>query len=221
MNPPLRIDVFSDVVCPWCYLAKRRLDVALAELANEGHDWASRVEVHWRAFRLDPSATAEPADLRAALERKYGPGAFDGMIRRFDHLGPAVGISYRFDVAMRVGSGDAHRLLAWAAAEVGLPAQHRLADEVFAAYFERGANIADPTVLVACADAVGLDGDAAAIVLDSALYADVVVADLAEAAERDIHAVPTMIIAGRLAVPGAQEIETLRTLLVRAHERFT
>src|SRR3546814_2077178 len=73
----MRIDVWSDVVCPWCYLGKRRLDVAL-----EGLDFADEVEVRWRAFQLDPTATAEPKDLSAAIERKYGPGAFRGMTGR-------------------------------------------------------------------------------------------------------------------------------------------
>jgi predicted DsbA family dithiol-disulfide isomerase len=220
VDAPLRIDVFSDVVCPWCFLGKRRLDAALAGLASDGHGWANDVEVHWRAFRLDPSATTQPADLRAAIERKYGPGSFDAMTGRFDYLGPPAGISYRFDLAVRVGTTDAHRLLAWALATAGPAAQHRLADELFSAYFERGANIADANALTAAAAASDLDATEAAIVLETSDFADAVAADLAEAAARDIHAVPTMLVAGRLAVPGAQEVETLRAVLLRAHQRF-
>jgi predicted DsbA family dithiol-disulfide isomerase len=220
MDTPLRIDVFSDIVCPWCFLGKRRLDAALADLVATGHGWAAEVEVHWRAFRLDPSATDAPADLRAALERKYGPGSFDAMTGRFDRLGPPAGITYRFDLAVRVGTDDAHRLMAWAMATAGPAAQHRLADELFSAYFERGANVADANALTAAVAAAGLDAAEAAIVLETSGFADVVAADLAEAAERDIHAVPTMLVAGRLAVPGAQEVDTLRNVLLRARQRF-
>ena len=114
----MRIDIWSDVICPWCYLGKRRFERALASLA-----WRDEVEVRWHAFQLDPGATAEPGNLRAAIERKYGPGAFEGMVRRLTDLGEAEGIRYRFDLAKRVSTFDAHRLLAWAWHAGGAPAQ--------------------------------------------------------------------------------------------------
>ena len=77
-------------------------------------DWADEIEIHWRAYLLDPTATAEPKDLESAIDRKYGPGAFGGMVKRLGALGEAEGITYRFDKALRVSTLDAHRLLAWA-----------------------------------------------------------------------------------------------------------
>lgn len=213
--PPMRIDVWSDVICPWCFLGARRLGRALDELG-----WRDEVEVHWRAFQLDPSAPREPGDLREALERKYGPGAFDGMTRRLGALGPAEGIEYRFDLALRVGTRDAHRLLAWARTE-GTGPQGALVDRLFRAYFTEGADVADPTTLARLAGDVGLDPGAAAEVLAGDAFAADVQADLDAARARDIHGVPNFVVEDRLSIPGAQEVETMVLLLQRARERLT
>jgi predicted DsbA family dithiol-disulfide isomerase len=217
----MRIDVYSDVVCPWCFLAKRRLDAAVSGLAaTPGGAWATDVEIRWRAFQLDPSAGPDPTDLRAAIDTKYGPGSFDAMARRFATLGPPVGIDYRFDTAVRVNTIDAHRLLAWALDTAGAPTQNRLADALFSAYFEHGADVSDTATLADLAGTVGLDGAGAGAVLDAGRYGDEVATDLATAADLDIHAVPTMVIGGRFAIPGAQDVDTLTNLLGRAHQRL-
>ncbi len=219
----VRIDVFSDVVCPWCFLGKRRLDVALADLAADpgggGGSWASEVEVRWRAFQLDPGAGPEPGDLQRSIDAKYGPGAFGSMTRRLGALGTPVGIDFRFDIAVRVNTFDAHRLLAWALATQGSASQNALADIVFSAYFEHGADVSDHATLAGLAATAGLDADAALAMLTSGDLADEVAADIASASGLDIHAVPTMVVDERLMIPGAQEPETLRALLVRAHQR--
>lgn len=211
----MRIDVWSDVICPWCYLGKRRLERAL-----EGLDRADEVEVRWRAFQLDPRAGREPGDLRAALERKYGPGAFDGMVRRLTALGGPEGIDYRFDRALRVGTLDAHRLLAWAWATGGAARQGELKERLLRAYFTEGANVADPATLARLAAEAGLPADEAGEVVASGAFADEVATDLRMAAERDLTGVPAFVIADRLLVPGAQEVDTLRAVLERARSRF-
>ncbi len=211
----MRIDVWSDVICPWCYLGARRLDRALDQVG-----WRDDVEVHWRAFQLDPSASREPGDLRRALERKYGPGAFDSMTRRLTALGGAEGIDYRFDLALRVNTFDAHRLLAWAEG-VGVAEQGALSARLFRAYFTEGANVADHESLVRLTRDVGLDADEAAEVLASGAFADEVQADLDAARDRDIHGVPNFVIEDRLSIPGAQEVDTMVMLLERARDRLT
>src|SRR5687767_9257749 len=105
----MHIDVWSDVICPWCYLGKRRFERAVASLS-----WGTEIEVRWRAYQLDPHASADVGDLRAAMERKYGPGAFESMTGRLTALGAPEGIDYRFDLAKRVNTLEAHRLVAWA-----------------------------------------------------------------------------------------------------------
>ncbi len=211
----MRIDVWSDVICPWCYLGARRLDRALDQVG-----WRDDVEVHWRAFQLDPSASREPGDLRRALERKYGPGAFDSMTRRLTALGGAEGIDYRFDQALRVNTFDAHRLLAWAEG-VGVAEQGALSARLFRAYFTEGANVADHESLVRLTRDVGFDADEAAEVLASGAFADEVQADLDAARDRDIHGVPDFVIEDRLSIPGAQEVDTMVMLLERARDRLT
>lgn len=217
-------DVFSDVVCPWCFLGKRRLDATLADLANDseggGGSWVADVEVRWRAFQLDPGAGPEPGDLERSIDAKYGPGAFGSMTRRLGALGTPVGIDFRFDIAVRVNTFDAHRLLAWALATQGSTSQNALAEVVFSAYFEHGADVSDHATLAELAGSAGLDTDAALAMLASGDMADEVAADIASASGLDIHAVPTMVVGQRLMIPGAQEPETLRALLVRAHQRM-
>jgi predicted DsbA family dithiol-disulfide isomerase len=211
----MRIDIWSDVICPWCFLGKRRFERALADV-----DGGDRIEVRWRAFLLDPTATREPGDLRRSLEKKYGPGAFDGMTERLTALGEPEGIDYRFDLAQRVSTIDAHRLLAWAWDTGGADGQGALAERLFLAYFHEGANVADHDVLAAAAADVDLDADQARLVLGSGRYQVEVRDDLDAATERQLTGVPAFVVADRLLIPGAQEVDTFRQLLTRSLERF-
>jgi predicted DsbA family dithiol-disulfide isomerase len=211
----VRIDIWSDVVCPWCYLGKRRFERALADVP-----WRDEVVVRWRAYQLDPTSTREPGDLRASIERKYGPGAFEGMVRRLGELGAPEGIEYRFDRALRVNTLDAHRLVAWAFAAGGAAAQDEVVERLFRAYFEEGANVADPGSLTAVAAAAGLDEPEAAEVLASGRFADEVRGDLEGARDRELTGVPAFVIEDRLLIPGAQEAETFVAVLERARQRF-
>ncbi len=211
----MRIDVWSDVVCPWCYLGKKRLEAAL-----DGLDFADEVEVRWRAFQLDPTATSEPKDLRAAIDRKYGPGAFDGMQKRLGALGAEVGIEYRFDRAQRVTSVPALALVAWVEGELGPEAAARLHDRLFQAYFTDGANIADPSNLVDWAVEVGADRELAGEAVATGAGRDSVVADLEAAAERQLTGVPAFVIEDRHLIPGAQDVDTMQKILARVHDKL-
>lgn len=219
--PAVRIDVWSDVICPWCYLGESRLMTAIDQL-----DWADELEVRWRAYQLDPRATAEPSPLKPAIERKYGPGAYDAMTTRLTALGAAEGLDYRFDLAQRVNTLDAHRLLAWAAElddplqdRVGGP-QMRLAHRLFRAYFTEGRNVADHDTLLEMVDDAGLDREGAAGVLGSDAWRDEVAADLDGALDRSVTGVPAFVLEDTFMVPGAQEIETMVLMLERARERL-
>lgn len=212
----MRIDVWSDVVCPWCYLGKRRLEVAL-----EGLDFADEVEVRWRAFQLDPTATAEPKDLATAIDRKYGPGAFQGMTGRLVPLGQEVGIDYRFDLAQRVTSLPALSLVAWVESEHGPDTAAQLHDRLFRAYFTEGANIADAANLVTWAEEVGADRELAGEAVATGTGRDAVAADLEGAVDRQITGVPAFVIEDAFMIPGAQDVDTIRSLLTRMHERQT
>ncbi|MFP5322183.1 MAG: DsbA family protein [Acidimicrobiia bacterium] len=211
----MRIDVWSDVVCPWCYLGKRRLEQAL-----DGLDFADEVEVRWRAFQLDPTATAEPKDLAEAIDRKYGPGAFRGMTKRLGALGDEVGIDYRFDIAQRVTSVPALMLVAWVEDQLGAEAAGRLHERLFRAYFTEGANIADPANLLEWAVEVGADRELAGEAIATGAGRDSVAADLEAAAERQITGVPAFVIEDAHLIPGAQDVDTMRSLLTRIHDKL-
>ncbi len=206
----MRIDIFSDVVCPWCYLGSKRLDAALDEVGRDD------IEVHWRAFQLDPGAPVEPRDLRAALEAKYGPGSFDAMTQRLTTLGADVGIDYRFDRALAINTADAHRLVAWAASQ---GAQEPLVDRLFVDYFTDGRDLSSSEVLVVAAASVGLDAEVAAGVLGSDAYLDEVRGDQAEAHERGISGVPAFVIDDQWVIPGAQDVDRLVQLLGKVRAR--
>jgi predicted DsbA family dithiol-disulfide isomerase len=202
----MRIDIWSDVVCPWCYLGSRRLSAALDQVGRDG------VEIHWRAFQLDPGAPAAPGDLRTALDRKYGPGSFDAMTPRLVALGKEVGIDYRFDRALRVNTASAHRLIAWSAT---MGDQGPLVERLFADYFTEGADLSDAATLAAAATSVGLDPDGAAEVLASDSFDEQIRADQAEAHERGISGVPAFVIDDEWVIPGAQDTEHMVRLLSR------
>lgn len=210
----MRIDIWSDVICPWCFLGKRRFDQALAQL-----DGVDGVEIRWRAFQLDPTATSEPGDLRRSIEAKYGPGAFERMNARLVGLGLEEGIEYQFDSAKRVNTLDAHRMSAWAFDAAGSAGQAALVERMFLAYFEQGANVADHDTLVGLAADAGLDGDAAAAVLAEGRFADEVAGDLREAVERGLTGVPAFVINDQFVIPGAQDTDTFVSLLTRVAAR--
>jgi predicted DsbA family dithiol-disulfide isomerase len=211
----VHIDIWSDMVCPWCYLGSRRLGAAL-ERFREAHP-DTDVTVTWRAFELDPGAPPEPQELKPALEKKYGPGSFDAMTGRLVSLGGPEGIDYRFDIAQRVNTFDAHRLVAWAATLDQEPGerspQDRLVEQIFQAYFTDGADVSDHGVLADLAVAAGLERDVAAEVLAAGSFADEVRTEESGARARDITGVPAVVIDDRVLVPGAQEVETFLRVL--------
>jgi predicted DsbA family dithiol-disulfide isomerase len=208
----VRIDIWSDVVCPWCYLGHRRFTIALGRLDG------IEVDVRWRAFELDPSAPREPQDLAAVLERKYGPGAHAAMTQRLTALGAAEGIEYRFDRTQRVNTFDAHRLIAWSASQEH--GQDPVVEALFRAYFTDGADVGDHETLVRIVEGVGGDGAAASAALADGAFADQVRADEAEARELEVHGVPAFLLAQQLMIPGAQEVDTLVDALTRASQRL-
>ena len=178
------------------------------------------VDVSYRAFELDPTVLRRHGP-RDYLARKFGsPAALDGVHDRLARVGAEVGIDFRWDGQRRVNSFDAHRLAVWAE-EVGGPEvravlEHRL----FRAYFTDNDDVSDHTVLSALASDVNLDPAAATKALATAAGADRVRAEEAQATELRIGAVPTFVIEGRWAIPGAQDVDTFVQVLQRAAERI-
>lgn len=214
----MRVEIWSDVVCPWCYVGTRRFTEAVDRFrAGGGGD----VDVTHRAFELDPTVPPGGVDLEAYLARKFG-GA-DRLARvhdRLDHAGDDVDIQFRWEGKRRANTFDAHRLTAWALDTAGPEVQNALHQRLFRAYFTDNLDVADHGVLARLAGEVGLEADLAAEVLATGAYAERVRAEELDAAEHDIHAVPTFVIEGRWAIPGAQDVDTFVELLRRARERL-
>jgi predicted DsbA family dithiol-disulfide isomerase len=214
----MQVEIWSDVVCPWCYVGTRRFEQALDRLAAEV---GVTVEVVHRAFELDPTVPAEGMDLGAYLATKFGGRARVGQVHdRLAAAADGLDIDFRWEGKRRVNTFDAHRLAAWALDTAGPEAQNALHQRLFRAYFTDDLDLSDHEVLASLAESVALPRAPAATALASGAYADQVRADERRAGELDIHAVPTFVLAGAWAVPGAQDVDTFVQVLRRAAERL-
>jgi predicted DsbA family dithiol-disulfide isomerase len=209
----VRIDIWSDVVCPWCYIGKRRLERALADFEH-----ADAVEVVWHSYQLDPGAPATPTQSVAEhLGRKYGGGPENGrrMIDRVEAVAAEEGLLFRLHRAQRASTVDAHRLL-HLALEQGAETQGRLKEALLSAYFVDARNVADHDTLREIATASGLDPQRVDEVLGSREYADDVQADIERAHAYGATGVPLFVFDGKYGVAGAQPTETFAEVLQRA-----
>lgn len=203
----MRIDVFSDVVCPWCFVGKRRLEQALAAAK------VTDAEVHWHAFQLNPDLPPEGVDRHQYLESKFGPGAVERIHERLDQVGKDAGIDFQFDKIERSPNTlDAHRLL-WLAGNQGK--QSGLKEALMKAYFIEGRDVGDRKVLADVAKAAGISGDVPAFLTGDEGRHEVQ-EDLATAARLQISGVPFFIFAGRYALSGAQPPEVFTQALEAA-----
>jgi predicted DsbA family dithiol-disulfide isomerase len=206
----MQVEIWSDVVCPWCFIGKRRFEDALSRFPH-----AAEVEVVWRSFELDPSAPfSHGVDNAARLAGKYGVSRdeAEGMLERMTRVADDEGLSFRLDLARSGRTFDAHRLL-HLAARCGL--QHPLKEALLSAYQEKGQHIADPDVLTAVAVEVGLDPEDVSDVLGSDLYSDEVRADENVAHQLGVQGVPFFVFDRRYAVSGAQSSDVLLDALQR------
>jgi predicted DsbA family dithiol-disulfide isomerase len=205
----MRIDIWSDVVCPWCWIGKRRLESALAEFPHE-------VDVHWHAFELDPAAPAtRDGSYDERLAAKYGCTTEEaaGMTGRMTAVGADDGIAFRFDLSRPGNTFAAHQLL-HLAGERGV--QDAVKERLFLATFSEGEPIADPETLVRLVSEVGLDPEEARAVLAEDRYAAAVRSDEEQARSLGITGVPFFVVDGKYGVSGAQPAEVLLQVLQRA-----
>jgi predicted DsbA family dithiol-disulfide isomerase len=210
----VQIDIWSDFACPWCALGLARLDAARARFAH-----ADEITLRHRAFELDPRAPARrPQTMDEMLEIKYGmnPAQVRAGHDRLTAMGNQVGFVFNFERIQLGNTFDAHRL---AQAARGTAAEDGVVKGLFGAYFTEGRRLSDPDTLRGVAAAAGLDDGIVTAVLEGGAHADEVRADEAAAQELGITGVPHFLINGAWAVPGAQDVDTLVTVLDRAWER--
>ena len=204
--PPLTIDVISDVVCPWCFIGRRRLGTALQLLAHRERD--VRPLVSWHPFQLNPDLPREGIDRRAYLEAKFGGRERAAQIyESVRAAGKTAGIDFAFERILRQPNTlDAHRLISWAQARGGA---EEVVERLFRAYFLEGRFVGDRAVLAAIAGEAGLSAEAAGDYLASEEGVGAITAMDERVRELGVTGVPFFIFAGRVAVSGAQEPSVL------------
>lgn len=206
----LTIDLVSDVVCPWCYLGKARLELAIAEVLDK-----VQIDVNWRPYRLNPEYPPEGVDQKSALEQKLGgKEAVERGHAMLRELGLEVGIKFDFD-AIKIGPNtlDAHRLIHWASME-GREIQDAVVSALFKANFEEGRNLGDHSVLLDIAEASGLQRSVIAALLASDADKDHVLGEIEAAQKMGVNGVPFFIIDQQYAVSGAQTPDVLANAFV-------
>ncbi|MES2540190.1 MAG: DsbA family oxidoreductase [Pseudomonadota bacterium] len=198
---PIRLDIFSDPVCPWCYVGKANLDRALAQ--HPDHPFA----IQWHPFQLNPDMPAEGVGKRAYLEQKFGGKArVDAVHERLRESARAAGVEMDPDKPQRMPNTlDAHRLIHWAGIEA---VQSAVVTALMRAYWVEGRDIGDHAILADIAAENGMDRGATLRLLQSQADADDILARDQDARQKGVTAVPTFLIAQQYVVSGAQPVET-------------
>jgi len=204
----MKVEIWSDVMCPFCYIGKRRFENAL-----QGFPFKGEIEIEWKSFQLDPTMKQEPGkNIHQYLAERKGFSVQKAKELN-DHvtgMAAAEGLTYDFDKAIIANSFDAHRFSHFAAKQGKGDAAE---ESLFKAYFTEGKNIADRDTLVQLGIAIGLDGAAVKQALEENSYAQEVQQDIAEAEALGVRGVPFFVIDRKYAVSGAQSAEVFSQAL--------
>jgi len=208
----MKIEIWSDIMCPFCYIGKRKFEVALAQLES-----IDNIEIEWKSFLLSPDMkTDDTKNIHQFLAEHKGISLEEatGMNDNVAHIAANVGLEYNFDKTIPANSFNAHRLLHFAKQH---GRQQAAEEALFAAYFTEGKNIDDAQTLVTLAATLGLDGNAFAQAMGAGAYVEAVLDDVNEAQQLGIRGVPFFVFDRKYAVSGAQEpaafLETLEKVM--------
>ena len=225
----MRIEIWSDVVCPWCFIGKRRFEQAMANVTSGPDAITSSVEIVYRAYQLDPTAPAHStAPVRDVYAKKFGGyERADKIIFQLTQTAAEDGLDFRMDIAQRSNTILAHRLMWWVGSEHGYEVQSALKEALLNCYFTLGQNVGELDTLVSVAVEVipheisdELFADSIRDFLISESGKGEVAEELAMAMSHEITGVPTYVINGQWSIPGAQDVETFERVLRRAAERM-
>ncbi|HEY1031622.1 MAG TPA: DsbA family oxidoreductase [Flavipsychrobacter sp.] len=211
----MKVDIWSDVMCPFCYIGKRKFEHALAQFANK-----ERVEIEWHSFQLDPTVQSVPGtDIYSYLAERKGLSVEQSkqMHGNVVRMAADVGLQYNFDKAIIANSYDAHRV-SQLAKKYGKGDE--MEEQLFKGYFTEGKDISDHETLVAMAAATGMNGEEVRQMLAGNAYKDAVDADIERAAQIGINGVPFFVFNNRYAVSGAQQPETFLGALNAAWKEY-
>jgi predicted DsbA family dithiol-disulfide isomerase len=213
-RPTVTIDIFSDVVCPWCYIGKRRFEAGLAAATADG-DLGVDFAITFKPYQLDPTAAPGVAGpVIDAYAKKFGGlEKAEQILETVTTTAAADGLEFHMDKALRANTLLAHRLIWWAEQPDNELSQEAMKERLLRAYFVEGAHIGSVDALVVCAVDVGADADSARDFLESGRGTAEVQAELDHARDNGITAVPTYVFNDEWAVPGAQDPETFEKVL--------
>ena len=216
MTTPLAIDVVSDIVCPWCFIGKRKLEHALTEL--RATEPALGVLIRWHPFELNPDLPVEGIARASYVERKFGGAERAAQVyRRVQGAGEAVGIALRLDrIEQQPNTFDGHRLIAWAQEQGDATP---LVERLFQAFFLEGRRIGDRHELARQAAECGWPEHDALAMLESDVLLQAVRTECREALDVGIQGVPFFIFNGRIAVSGAQDPAGLLEAIAAARQQ--
>ncbi|MDY0883117.1 DsbA family oxidoreductase [Dongia soli] len=207
----MQLDIFSDTICPWCYIGKRRLERALQARPQPN------LQLRWRAFQLNPGMPATGMERQQYMTAKFG--SVERASRLYDtvtRIGAAEGITFRFDLILRTPNTLMSHRLCYVAATADL--QDAMLDRLYMAYFQEGLDIGDATILASLAREVDVPSDLAAEALAGTARIDTALASDFQARRQGINGVPYFIFNGRFGLSGAQEPEALFHMLDLARE---
>ncbi len=203
----MKVEIYSDIACPWCYIGETRFFRALSALPN-----SDEIEVVFKPFQLDPTLSTEASPLKEQLTSKFGSRT-EAMLRQTASTAKQEGLNFSWDDALAVNTLEAHRLLHYALENHGADVQKDVARKLFAAYFTDGKNVGDKDVLLEIGIAAGLDEGELSDYLASDEGRDEVLAQITRAQQIGVQAVPTFVFQGKTAVQGAQPVSVFMQVL--------
>jgi len=226
----MQIEIWSDVVCPWCFIGKRRFEAALEKVTTGPDAISQPIEIVYRAYQLDPTApTNSSAPVREVYAKKFGGAErADKIIAQLTETAAQDGIEFRMDIGQRSNTILAHRLMWWTGVNHDYEVQSLLKENLLNAYFTNGVNVGDSEALISIGvQTIPHESDDLefAEFLRAFFASDAgkgeVAEELATAVSHGITGVPTYVINGQWSIPGAQDSETFERVLRRTAERMT
>lgn len=215
----MKLEIFSDVICPWCYIGKRRFDRAVANLTSSGIEL--NLEVIYRPFQLDSTAPQDtPTPVREAYAKKFGGNErADEILTHVSKIAATEGINFNLDIALRANTSRAHRLIALC--QTTSLDHTKLKEQLMIAYFCDGKDISNIDVLTNIGINFGINETAVVQMFESDSSVDLLNSNLERAHELGITAVPTYVFDEQWSVPGAQDSEMFERIIRRFAEQST
>lgn len=210
----MKVEIWSDVMCPFCYVGKKHFENALAQLP-----FKDKIEVEWKSFQLDPTLPVDgtsESTIEYLVKRKGMPKEqIEGMMNHLDQAGSAVGIEFKQDISIPVNTFRAHRLIHFAQSH---GKGNEMEEALFFAHFTAGKNVGDIEVLTELATSIGLNKEEVLALLQSEAQTQEVKNDIDEAQTLGISGVPFFVVDRKYGISGAQPIDTFAEALTQAYE---